>query len=111
VPSPLARDGRLYVVHDEGVAHCRDLATGKVAWKRRVGGAFSASPVIVNSELLCADEQGRCTIVGLADGKEQHTFLLTGGCFATPVVVRDRLLFRTTEELVCFDLSGNISAE
>ena len=24
-----------------------DLATGKVAWKRRVGGAFSASPVIV----------------------------------------------------------------
>jgi len=111
VPSPIVHDGRLYVVHDEGVAHCRDLATGKVAWKRRVGGAFSASPVIVNSELLCADEQGRCTIVGLADGKVQHTFSLTGGCFATPVVVRDRLLFRTTEELVCFDLSGTIAAE
>ena len=106
VPSPLVHDRRLYVVHDDGVAHCRDLATGKVAWKRRVGGAFSASPVIVNGELLCADEQGRCTIVGLADGKVQHTFSLTGGCFATPVVVRERLVVRTTEELVCFDLSG-----
>jgi outer membrane protein assembly factor BamB len=101
-------------VHDDGVAHCRDLATGKVAWKRRVGGAFSASPLIVNGELLCADESGRCTLVGLADGKVQHTFSLTGGCFATPVVVRDRLVVRTTEELVCFDLSdlsGNSSAE
>ncbi|NCA10699.1 hypothetical protein EBR56_02635, partial [bacterium] len=67
VPSPLVHEGRLYVVHDDGVAHCRDLATGKVAWKRRVGGAFSASPVLVNGELLCADESGRCTLLSLDD--------------------------------------------
>ena len=106
VPSPLVHDGRLYVVHDDGVAHCRDLATGKVAWKRRLGGVFSASPVLVNGELLCADESGRCTLLDLDEGTVQHEFSLTGGCFATPVVVRDRLLVRTTQELVAFDVAG-----
>ncbi|NBX29366.1 hypothetical protein EBR04_02765 [bacterium] len=106
VPSPLVHEGRLYVVHDDGVAHCRDLATGKVAWKRRVGGTFSASPLIVNGELLCADESGRCTLLALDDGKVRHEFSLKGGCFATPVVARGRLLVRTTEELVAFDVAG-----
>jgi len=106
VPSPLVHAGRLYVMHDDGVAHCRDLATGKVAWKRRVGGTFSASPVLVNGELLCADESGRCTLLDLDDGMVQHEFALTGGCFATPIVVRDRLLVRTTQELVAFDVAG-----
>jgi outer membrane protein assembly factor BamB len=98
----VARDGRLYVVHDDGVAHCRDLATGKVAWKQRVGGTFTASPVVVSGELLCADESGRCALLALEDGKVRHEFTLAGGCFATPIVVRDRLIIRTTAELVAF---------
>jgi outer membrane protein assembly factor BamB len=105
VPSPLVHAGRLFVVHDDGVAHCRDLTSGKVAWKRRVGGTFSASPVLVNGELLCADESSRCTLLDLDDGTVQHEFALNGGCFATPVVVRNRLLVRTTQELVAFDLA------
>ena len=103
VPSPLVHAGRLYVMHDDGVAHCRDLATGKVAWKRRVGGTFTASPVLVNGELLCADESGRCTLLRLDDGTVQHEFSVKGGCLATPVVTVDRLIVRTTEELVAFD--------
>lgn len=102
VPSPLAHDGRLYVVHDDGVAHCRDLATGKVAWKKRVGGTFTASPVAVGGELLCADESGRCTLLALADGTMRHEFTLAGGCFATPIVAGSRLIIRTTAELVAF---------
>ena len=105
VPSPLVRGGRLYVVHDDGVAHGRDLTTGKVAWKRRVGGTFSASPVFVNGELLCADEAGRCTMLDADDGTMRHEFSLSGGCFATPVVVRSRLVIRTTAELVAFDVA------
>ena len=106
VPSPLAHDGRLYVVHDDGVAHCRDLATGKVVWKQRVGGTFTASPVVVSGELLCADESGRCTLLALEDGKVRHEFTLAGGCFATPIVVRDRLIIRTTAELVAFNVGS-----
>jgi outer membrane protein assembly factor BamB len=90
-------------MHDDGVAHCRDLVNGKVVWKRRVGGTFSASPVLVNGKLLCADESGRCTLLDLDDGTVRHEFSLSGGCFATPVVVRSRLLIRTTQELVAFN--------
>jgi outer membrane protein assembly factor BamB len=104
VPSPLVHEGRLYVVHDDGVAHCRDLATGKVAWKRRIGGTFSASPVLVNGEILCADESGRCMLLALEGGAVQHEFSVNGGCFATPVVVRGRIVIRTTAELVAFDV-------
>jgi hypothetical protein len=63
--------------------------------------------VIVNGELLCADESGRCTLLDLDEGTVQHEFALTGGCFATPVVVRDRRLVRTTQELVAFDVAGH----
>jgi len=97
-------------MHDDGVAHCRDLVSGKVVWKRRVGGTFSASPVLVNGELLCADEAGRCTLLDLDDGTVRHDFSLTGGCFATPVVVRGRLLVRTTDELLAFDVGAQPGA-
>jgi outer membrane protein assembly factor BamB len=103
VPSPLLHAGRLYILHDDGVAHCRDVITGKIAWKRRVGGTFSASPVIVCGELLCADESGRCTLLDCDDGRVRHEFVVDGGCLATPVVVRGRLIIRTTAELVAFE--------
>jgi outer membrane protein assembly factor BamB len=106
VPSPLVHAGRLYVVHDDGVAHCRDIVTGHVAWKRRVGGTFSASPVVVGNEVLCADESGRCTLLDFDEGSVRHEFAVAGGCFATPIVVRGRLIIRTTAELVAFDIAA-----
>jgi hypothetical protein len=34
----------------------------------------------------------------------RYEFALNGGCFATPVIVRGRLVIRTTAELVAFDV-------
>lgn len=104
VPSPVVHADRLYVLHDDGVAHCRDLLTGMIVWKRRLGGSFSASPIILHEEFLCASESGRCALLSLDTGDIMHEFTLPAGCFATPVAVRDRLLIRTTEELLCFPL-------
>ena len=47
VPSLLARDGHLFGVLDAGVAVCWKSDTGKEAWKKRLGGEFNASPVLV----------------------------------------------------------------
>ena len=105
VPSTVVYDGRLYVIHDEGLASCRDLITGKVRWKQRVGGMFTASPTLVRGELLCIDEAGRGVLLGLGDGKIKHDFQINAGCFASPVVVRGRLLIRTATGLVCFALA------
>ena len=46
VPSLLARDGYLFGVLDAGVAVCWKSDTGEQQWKKRLGGEFSASPVL-----------------------------------------------------------------
>ena len=58
VPSMLIKDGYLYAVMDSGVAVCWNSATGERMWKERLGGTFSASPVLVGSHFYTANEEG-----------------------------------------------------
>jgi outer membrane protein assembly factor BamB len=106
VPSPVARDGRLWVVNDDGLAHCRELSSGKLLWKTRLGGTLSASPVLLGDVLLCADEAGKCTALDAATGEKQGESRLPAGCFATPIAVGERLLVRTTAEVICVGHGG-----
>jgi len=66
VPSLLARDGYLYGVLDAGVAACWKSDTGKEQWKKRLGGEFSASPVLVGDTIYATSESGE-TFVYHAD--------------------------------------------
>ncbi len=52
VPSLLIKDGYLYGVLDAGIAMCWEAATGKEMWKERLGGNYSASPVLVGDLML-----------------------------------------------------------
>ncbi len=58
VPSMLVRDERLYCLTDAGVAMCRDSTTGKELYNLRLGGTFSASPVIVGDIVHAVNESG-----------------------------------------------------
>ena len=62
VPSMLVRDGALYSVLDAGVAMCWSCDTGKEIWKGRLGGTFTASPVIVGEHLFATNESGKTYI-------------------------------------------------
>ena len=66
VPSMIVRDGYLYAVADAGVALCWDIKTGSQMWKSRLGGTFSASPVLVG-DLLYATNEGGQTFVWRAN--------------------------------------------
>jgi len=66
VPSLLARDGYLFGVLDAGVAACWKSDTGEVQWKKRLGGEFSASPVLVGDKIYASSENGE-TFVFHAD--------------------------------------------
>ncbi|MEM9352360.1 MAG: PQQ-binding-like beta-propeller repeat protein [Planctomycetota bacterium] len=48
----------LYGVSDRGVAYCWRSADGQEMWKERLGGAFSASPVLVDGKLYVTNESG-----------------------------------------------------
>ncbi|OAI38862.1 serine/threonine protein kinase [Planctomycetaceae bacterium SCGC AG-212-D15] len=62
VPSLVIRDGHLYGVQDAGLAFCWKLDTGKELWKGRLGGTFSASPVLVGEHFFATNEAGRTFI-------------------------------------------------
>jgi len=96
VPSLIARDGYLYGVLDAGVAVCWESASGKEIWKNRIGGTFSASPVLVGDLLMATDEAGKTSIWKASPA----AFELVGQnqlgdeAFATPVVCGNRIYLR-----------------
>jgi outer membrane protein assembly factor BamB len=69
VPSLLELDGYLYGVLDAGVAVCWKSDTGDVQWKKRLGGEFSASPVLVGDTIYATNDNGE-TFIYRANPKE-----------------------------------------
>lgn len=96
VPSLLHRDGFLYGVTDAGIAMCWNSSTGQEVWKERLGGTFSASPVLVGSHLFATNEAGK-TFIFLADPTRfQQTAenQLGEEVFATPTICGGRIYMR-----------------
>jgi outer membrane protein assembly factor BamB len=58
-PSPLLVGDELYVVSDRnGLASCLDARTGEVHWSERLGGDFSASPLVADGKIYFQNETG-----------------------------------------------------
>ena len=101
VPSMLVRDGYLYSVLDEGLAKCWKCDTGKEVWKSRVGGTFSASPVLVGDHVFATNEAGQTFIFKATP----DTFDLVaenslgGEVFATPTICGSRIYFRVADQV------------
>lgn len=96
VPSMLYRAGHLFAVMDDGVAVCWKSDTGAEVWKGRLGGTFSASPVMVGDYILATNEAAR-TFIFKADPKEFESIgenKLGDEVFATPTVCGGRIYVR-----------------
>jgi outer membrane protein assembly factor BamB len=51
------------MVSDRGIGSCLDAATGKTIWQERIGGNYSASPILNNENIYFTSEQGDTTII------------------------------------------------
>src|SRR5204862_940601 len=60
----------LYFVSDAGIATCVDAMTGRVHWAERVGGNYSASPLLADGRIYLQNEEGIGVV--LAPGKTFH---------------------------------------
>lgn len=96
VPSMVARDGLLYGVTDAGVAMCWESATGNEVWKGRLGGTFSASPVLVGPRLFAVNESGEVFVFSAHAGDFELLSKSETGCevFATPTICGSRVYLR-----------------
>jgi outer membrane protein assembly factor BamB len=69
-PSMLLVGDELYFVSDGGIATCVDAKTGRVHWAERVGGNYSASPLLADGRIYLQNEEGIGVV--LAPGKTFH---------------------------------------
>ena len=97
VPSMLVHDGRLLAVSDNGIALCRDAATGSVLWKKRLGGDFSASPVLAGGHVYLISETGTCHVLDadLQQFSQVAENRLGDEGFSTPAICGGRIYLRS----------------
>lgn len=114
IPTPVAYQGGLYVVQDNGIVVRLDSKTGEETFKARLsdpgGSDFTASPWAYNGKIFCASEQGNTFVfeAGL-EYKKLQVNRLEELIMSTPAIVGDRLLLRTASRL--YSLRSGSSAQ
>jgi outer membrane protein assembly factor BamB len=99
-PSPLVVGDELYVVSDRGVASCFDARTGREHWRHRVGGNYSASPLLADGKIFLCSEEGIVTVI--EPGKTWRQVAasdLAARIMASPVAIGRELFIRTADDL------------
>ena len=99
VPSMVVAKGHLFAVVDAGVAACWDSNTGKTRWKKRIGGTFTSSLVLVGEHVYATNESGETTI--FAANIEEFEFVaknkLGDEVFASPAICGSQIFQRIAE--------------
>ena len=99
-PSLLMAGKELYMISDNGVASCLDAQTGAVHWQQRLGGNYSASPLLADNKIYFQSEEG--TTVVVQTGKQFKLLAkntLGERTLATPAATDGALFIRTEEHL------------
>lgn len=101
VPTPVAKDGLVFLWSDKGIVTCIRADDGNRVWQERVGGNYSGSPVIVGSRIFCIEDDGVVVVLSASD---QYELLaknpLGEPSRSTPAVAGGRMYVRTESHLV-----------
>lgn len=99
-PSPLVVGEWLFMIDDGGIASCLEAATGREIWRERVGGNFSASPLLASGRIYFFNEEGKTTVIEAApEYKVLAVNDLGNGFMATPAIADNALILRSREAL------------
>ena len=99
-PSPLLVGDQLYVVSDVGVATALDAATGKLRWRQRLEGSYSASPVLADGRIYFLNEDGLTTVIATgAEFVKLATSQVDGATLASMAVSHGSLFLRSMTHL------------
>ena len=109
-PSLLLDGDLLFMIGDTGIAQSLDARTGDLVWRARVGGSFSASPLLADGRIYLFSEDGKATVIEAGRAfrvlAENH---LDEGFMATPAIDGDALFARTITHL--YRIEGESAAQ
>ncbi len=101
VPTVVARDDLLFLVGDAGIASCVDIKTGKVHWRKRIGGNYASSPVRAADKVYCVSTEGEVIVLAAEKKFEELGRVDLGeGSRSTPAIAGGRMYFRTFSHLM-----------
>jgi outer membrane protein assembly factor BamB len=99
--SPAIVGKEIYVSNDNGVLSCIDIDTGKFRWAKRLGGSYSASPLVADGRIYLCSHEGKTTVV--RPNPERYEQLaenqLDGLLMASPVASQGALFLRSDHHL------------
>ena len=101
-PSPIYVKPYLYAITDGGVASCYNPTNGEIVWQERIGGNFSASPVLAGGSIYFLSEAGETIII--AAGPQFKILArnpLGEKCQASIALSGPRLFIRSEKNLFC----------
>jgi outer membrane protein assembly factor BamB len=99
--SPLVYEGKVFAVAAGGFLSCADAKTGKLLYKERAKGAFSASPVGADGKVYCLNETGSCFVL---DAKSETYDLvatndLSEATLGTPAIANGLIFIKSDKTL------------
>ncbi|MEQ1851490.1 MAG: PQQ-binding-like beta-propeller repeat protein, partial [Chthoniobacteraceae bacterium] len=99
-PSLILAGDYVFAVDDKGIATCFEAKTGATKWSERIGGDYSASPLLAEGRLYFFNEQGAVTVVAAApEFKKLGAGKFDDGFMASPAVSGKALFLRTKTAL------------
>jgi outer membrane protein assembly factor BamB len=103
-PSLALAGDLLFMVSDAGIASAVEATTGAVVWTSRIGGTYSASPLVSGSRVYFFSEDGKTTVI-----EAGRTFKvlaenqLGDGFMASPAAADGALFLRSRTRLYRID--------
>ena len=104
ISSLLFHDDLVYMATENGILTVTEAETGALVWRDRLGGVFTASPIVANDRLYFLGESGETVV--LEPGRHPRVVSrnpLHERTLASPAVVEGRILIRTDQHLFCLD--------
>ncbi len=110
--SPIVVGELLFMVTDDGIVCCLEVATGRELWKQRIGGHYAASPIYADGRLYFCNQEGKTTVI--KPGRSYELLAansLETGCMASPAVSGQALFLRTKTHLYRIESAGPIATK
>lgn len=95
-PSFVCFENQIVMASDNGIATAVDITNGKELWRKRLGGNYSASPLLSGNKVYFQSETGEALVLELGEKPiELAKNTLPGRIFASYSVIENDLVIRT----------------
>jgi len=95
-PSIVCFENQIVMASDNGIATAVDISSGKEVWRKRLGGNYSASPLLAGNIVYFQGESGEASVYELGETpKEISKNTLPGRIFASYAVIENDFVIRS----------------